>query len=112
MQTRLTGARGTSAIVLRPQSRSSVHGAGLDAELAVLKDYLQCPNLHFIDRDTRLLGNARGDRIQERERHDAGGIDAVRWVVVLHGTRKQISLEEYRELLERERAAAAEPVAC
>jgi Domain of unknown function (DUF4157) len=101
---------GTASLDDTSKEFTSVHRAGLEAELAVLQDYLQCPNLHFIDRDTRLLGNARGDRIQERERHEGGGIDAVRWVVVLHGTRKEISLEEYRELLERERAAG--PVAC
>jgi hypothetical protein len=80
-----------------------VHGAGLDAELAILRDYLQDPSIHFIDRDTRLLRNDRGDRIRERLSSGAGGIHAGRWVVVLHGSGRVISLEEYRELLEQER---------
>jgi hypothetical protein len=82
------------------------HGAGLDAELAILRDYLQDPSVRFIDRDTRLLRNDRGDRIRERLSSGAGGINASRWVVVLHDTRREISLEEYRDLLERERTAA------
>jgi hypothetical protein len=81
------------------------HGAGLDAELAILRDYLQDPSVRFIDRDTRLLRNDRGDRIRERLSSGAGGIHAGRWVVVLHASRREISLEEYRELLERERVA-------
>ena len=40
-----------------------MHGAGVDAELAVLRDYLQDPSIRFIDRNTRLLRNDRGDRI-------------------------------------------------
>jgi Domain of unknown function (DUF4157) len=83
-----------------------VHGAGLDAELAVLRDYLQDPSLRFIDRGTRLLRNDRGDRITERLASGAGGNHASRWVVTLRGTRRVISLEEYRELLDRERIAA------
>jgi hypothetical protein len=102
---------GTASLDDTSREFTTAHGAGLDAELAVLKDYLQDPSLHFIDRDTRLLTNARGDRIRERERHEAGGIDAVRWVVVLKGAKNEITLEEYRELLERERAAAAGPAA-
>jgi hypothetical protein len=79
------------------------HGAGLDAELAILRDYLQDPSVRFIDRETRLLRNDRGDRIQERLGSGAGGLHAGRWVVRLQGTGRVISLEEYREMLESER---------
>jgi hypothetical protein len=74
------------------------HGAGLDAELAILRDYLQDPSVRFVDRETRLLRNARGDLIQERLSSGAGGLNAGRWVVVLHANRHVISLEEYRQL--------------
>jgi hypothetical protein len=81
------------------------HGAGLDAELAILRDYLQDPTVRFINRDIRLLRNDRGDRIRERLSSGAGGIHAGRWEVVLHENKRVISLEEYRELLDGERVA-------
>lgn len=82
------------------------HGAGLDAELQVLRDLLQDPSVRFIDRDTRLLRNDRGDRIRERMGSGAGGNHAIRWVVVLHHSGRVLNLEEYIELLERERTTA------
>ena len=82
-----------------------VHGAGLDAELAILRDYLQDPSLRFINRDTRLLRNDRGDRIRERLSSGAGGINSSHWVVVLHDSHREITLEEYRALLESEQTA-------
>lgn len=82
-----------------------VHGAGLDSELAILRDYLQDPSLRFINRNARVLRNDRGDRIRERL-SGTGGIHASNWVVTLRENGRVISLEEYRELLERERIAA------
>ena len=82
-----------------------VHGAGLDAELAVLRDYLQDPSLRFVNRDARVLRNDRGDRIRERLSSGAGGLHSSHWMVTLHEDGRVITLEAYRELLERERIA-------
>jgi hypothetical protein len=84
------------------------HESGLDAELPVVRDYFGDPSIRFIDKQNRVYRNARGDTLREHTtvRHGAGeGIEALDIRVTLHDTHRVITAEEYRALLQAERAA-------
>jgi hypothetical protein len=89
----------------------TAHSAGLDAEQAVLRDFFGDPSIHFIDRDQRIYRNDRRDTIRTKVTQGRGaagqGVQAISIEVVLHDTRRVISADEYKQILEDERAAAA-----
>ena len=112
--TRRIGTESLDASVGSPHRPEFLHkhNLGLDAERAVLRDFFGEPKIDFVDRDNRVYRNpVRGDtiRVHVREGHGAAesGIQAISIEVVLHGTHKVISADEYRQILEDERAKAA-----
>ncbi len=89
------------------------HARGIDSELALLRDFFGDPGIRIIDANTRHFRSTRGDGIHETQRHGRGraesGIFAISWEVRLRDGRR-MTPEEYRALLQRERAAAAPPL--
>jgi hypothetical protein len=85
-----------------------VHGAGIQAELQVLRDFFSDPSIRIVNADTRVFRNDRRDRIRVRltaGRGAAGrGVTAISFEVVLHDSGRVITAEEYRQLLADERA--------
>jgi hypothetical protein len=88
----------------------AAHLRGLQAELALLRDFFGDPLIQAIDIQARRFRSSRGDiirvRVTEGRTAATSGIHAVSFEVVLHDTRAVITAEEYLALLERERAAA------
>ncbi len=87
------------------------HARGIDAELAVLRDYFGDPSIRIVDANSRRFRNDRRDSIREKEtaRHGAEeGVLAITWEVALFPSGTVISAEEYRERLEIERQVARE----
>jgi len=104
---------GPGALVTTPGADAefeSAHLSGLQAELALLRDFFADPTIRAVDIQGRRFRNSRGDIIREKETagrtNATSGILAITWEVVLHGTHEVITAEEYLALLERERAAA------
>jgi hypothetical protein len=87
------------------------HLSGLQAELALLRDFFGDPKIQAVDIQARRFRNSRGDIIREKETagrtRTTSGILAITWEVVIHGTHQVMTAEDYLVLLERERAAAA-----
>jgi hypothetical protein len=90
------------------------HARGIDSELALLRDFFGDPGIRIINADQRRFRSTRGDTIIETQRRGRGraesGILAIGWEVRLRDGRR-MTPEEYRALLEAERAAAAPPPA-
>lgn len=88
----------------------AAHLQGLQAELALLRDFFGDPLIRAVDIQARRFRSSRGDiiRVKVTEGRTAAmsGIQAVSFEVVLHDTHKVITAEQYLSLLERERAAA------
>jgi hypothetical protein len=85
------------------------HDRGIEAELAVLRDFFGDPSIRLVDRDTRRFRNDRGDVIRERStqgRGDQRGVLAVDWEVVIRATGQVVTAEEYRRLREEEAVRA------
>jgi hypothetical protein len=86
------------------------HARGIEAEVALLRDFFADPGLRVIDAGQRILRSMRGDTIRENERRgttaDEQGILKISWQVVLRDGRR-MTPEEYRDLLAAERAAQA-----
>jgi hypothetical protein len=95
------------------QEFQAAHRRGLQAELALLRDYFGDPGIRAVDLQARRFRSSRGDIIRVRitEGHTAAtsGTQAVSFEVVLHDTHAVITAEDYLALLERERAAAPAP---
>lgn len=107
---------GPGALVTTPglnQEFQRAHAGGINAELRLLRDFFDDPTIHVVDADTRRFRNHRGDLIREKETpgrtNATSGILAITWEVVLHDTHAVISDVDYRDLLDRERAAAPVP---
>ena len=83
------------------------HAAGLQAELAVLRDLIGDPSLRFLDFATRLLRNDRGDRFIDITAQRADGNNPGRWMVRRVGSANLITLEDYVVQRQAERATAA-----
>lgn len=87
------------------------HTRGLQAELALLRDFFGDRGIRAVDLQARRFRSTRGDiirvRITEGRTATTRGTQAVSFEVVLHDTHAVITAEEYLALLERERAAAA-----
>lgn len=86
------------------------HDAGIDAERDLLRDYFGDPRLRTIDGDQRIFRSSRGDTVIRRTRDlhgDREGTFEARYEVVVRRTGQRMTPEDYRALLERERAAAA-----
>lgn len=83
------------------------HGAGIQAELQILRDFFSDPSIRIVDAGTRLFRNDRRDRIRERDTAGRGaagrGVTAISWEVVLHDSGRVITAEEYRQLRADER---------
>jgi hypothetical protein len=81
------------------------HTQGLDAELAVLRDFFGDPSIRLVDRDNRTFRNDRGDVIRERVTHGRGehrGVAAADWEVVITATGRVVTPQEYVEMREAE----------
>lgn len=88
-----------------------VHGAGIDAEVRMLRDFFGDPSIRFVREPRagevfRIYRNDRGDRIHARERRGRGaahsGEDAIS-VEVLTRDGQVHTPEEYLRILEEER---------
>ena len=92
------------------QEFQAAHLRGLQAELALLRDFFGDPLIQAVDIRARRFRSSRGDiirvRITEGRTAATSGTQAVSFEVVLHDTHAVITAEEYLALLERERAAA------
>jgi hypothetical protein len=92
------------------QEFQAAHLRGLQAELALLRDYFGDPGIRAVDIQARRFRSTRGDiirvRITEGRTAATRGTQAVSFEVVLHDTHAVITAEEYLALLERERVAA------
>lgn len=82
------------------------HALGIEAEVAVLRDFFGDPTIRFISEPgvggiARVYRNSRRDRIRTRVRSQ-GGVDAVT-IDVLTTDGRVLTPEEYRDLLEAER---------
>lgn len=87
-----------------------VHNLGIESEAAVLRGFFGDPTIRFVPgaatgNIARVFRNDRGDRIRVRLR-TRRGVDALSVNVRTHDGRT-LTAEEYRQLLEAERAAAA-----
>ncbi len=105
---------GPGALVTDPALNAEfrrAHAGGIDAELQLLRDFFGDPTIRIVDAGARRFRNQRGDLIREKETagrtRETIGILAITWEVVLHGTHQIMTDVDYRDLLERERAAAA-----
>jgi hypothetical protein len=81
------------------------HTSGIEAELAVLRDFFGDPSIRLLDRDRRWFRNDRRDVIRERDTVGRGaqrGVLAVDWEVVIRATGQVVTAEEYRALREQE----------
>lgn len=97
----------------RPEFQRA-HRAGIDAEVRMMRDFFGDPSIRF-DREPRagevfrIYRNDRRDRIRVRVRQGRGrehaGEDIISVEVRTHDERT-LTAEEYRQLLEDERAAA------
>ncbi|VWX50903.1 DUF4157 domain-containing protein [Novosphingobium sp. 9U] len=93
---------------------NSGHEKALTAERDLLRDYLGDPKLRALDFEQRIFRSSRGDTIIRRTRHLHGkqeGVYSARYEAVIRGTGEKMTLEAYKALLERERAAKAAPAA-
>ena len=92
------------------QEFQAAHLRGLQAELALLRDFFGDPLIQATDIQHRHFRSSRGDiimvRVTQGQTAATSGIQAVSFEVVLHDTHAVITAEEYLALLERERAAA------
>jgi hypothetical protein len=93
------------------QEFQAAHRRGLQAELALLRDFFGDPGIRAVDLQARRFRSTRGDiirvRITEGRTAATRGTQGVSFEVVLHDTGAVITAEDYLALLERERAAAA-----
>ena len=89
-----------------------VHARGIEAEVLLLRDFLGDPSIRVVPgaesgNIARVYRNDRRDRIRTRitsgRTAATQGVDAVSIEVRLHENGSVISIEEYRDLLERER---------
>jgi Domain of unknown function (DUF4157) len=89
---------------------NGVHGAGLQRELLVLRDFFSDPSIVVLDADSRRFRNDRGHRINMRTRIGRGvesGIFAVNFEVVIPGPpRRVMTAEAYRDMRRAEATAA------
>jgi len=91
-----------------------VHGRGITAEAELLQDFFGDPTIRIVNDSPspsvrRVFRNSRRDLIRRRVTHRHGaesGVDASTIEVTTHDGRN-LTAEEYRDLLQRERAAAA-----
>lgn len=113
---RRIGSRSTDLRLFGPRPEfQRAHRAGIDAEVRMLRDFFGDPSIRF-DREPaagevfRVYRNDRRDRIRVRVRQGRGrehaGEDTISVEVRTHDGRT-LTAEEYRQLLEDERAAAA-----
>lgn len=90
------------------------HRSGINAELELLRDYFGDPGIRVVNLLARRFRTTRGDLLRvvatPGRTSATSGVLAISWEVVLHDTHAVVSAEEYRDLLDRERAAAAAPL--
>jgi hypothetical protein len=97
----------------RPEFRR-MHRAGINSEVRMLRDFFGDPTIRFVNEPAageifRVYRNDRGDRIRARETPGRGtahaGEDAIS-IEVRTRDGRTLTPDEYRQLLEDERAAA------
>ena len=96
----------------RPEFRRA-HRAGIDAEVRMLRDFFGDPTIRFVNEPRtgaifRVYRNDRGDRIRARETSGRGAAHAGEDVISVEVRTRDghtLTPEDYRQLLEDERAA-------